>query len=260
MGLAGGGVAGLILGSLAGQGILVGISGWVTRGEVAQGIRNVTVRNLVQPIREYSDFPKYNLPQVFLDGLRESGFVFLLSFFFGANVLGFYGLAIRVLRTPLLFIGSALAQVFYQKAAEMHNSQQNLMPLFKQIVVNLVILSVLASLLLWRFGPQLFGIVFGDRWIVAGQYSQVLCFWYMVNLISSPVSQLPVVFRRQKTFFYFGLVYNLLVLFVLVISANLSVNIEQTLTIVSLVAGLYLIGVIVWVAMLVRRENPRHAI
>ena len=61
-------------------------------------------------------------------------------------------------------------------------------------------------LFIGMFGAQLFALIFGSQWIVAGEYAQVLSIWLFFVFLISPLSTLLVTLEKQKESFYFNVV------------------------------------------------------
>jgi len=119
----------------------------------------------------------------------------LLTVFFSPVVVGFYSLGFMVLQMPMSLIGSAIAQVFFQRASEAYH-QGTLTQLTENLFAVLLKLSVLPMLLLAIAGEELFLVVFGVAWGEAGIYAQILSFWAIFWFISSPLS--TIISVREK--------------------------------------------------------------
>lgn len=260
LGFAGVGVSGLIIGQLVGQVVAAAMLGWWLWQEDKGKSEYISWERIGEQAWKYRDFPKYNLFHAFLDGFRENGLVFLLTYFFNANVLGFYVLSLRVLRTPLNIIGSSIAQVFYQNIAQARNAGQDLWPHLKRMLLRLTLISLPVFLGLAALGPEVFAFVFGDQWRMAGEYSQILSPWLALNFISSPISVIPMVLMKQKSFLFVGLGYNLLVFLIFGLGAAQTNRIELTLLWVSISASVYLLGMIIWASKLTKASELPQSI
>jgi hypothetical protein len=47
--------------------------------------------------------------------------------------------------------------------------------------------------------------VFGDQWLESGKLSEIMAPWLMLNFISSPLTIIPLVLEKQKTFFFISI-------------------------------------------------------
>ncbi|MFZ6052141.1 lipopolysaccharide biosynthesis protein [Halocola ammonii] len=156
--------------------------------------------------RQYREFPRVNLPHSLLDHGRELLIAFFMIEFFTESVFGSYDLSFRMLRLPLMLIGTSIGQVFFQKASKMYAEKRKMYPTLKKTVALLSALSLIPFSIVFFFGEPIFVFVFGDNWVLAGQIAEILAPWLMINLVTSPISTLPLVFKKQVLFFWLGLV------------------------------------------------------
>lgn len=246
MGFFAGGASGLVLGNVVGQGLAAGVLAYPAWKDGSFDELKVSRKGMLSQAKKYINFPKYTLPQTLLDGVKDSGMIFLISSLFISGTLGSYSFTLKVLKTPLNLIGVAISQVFYQKAAETYNSDKELYPLLKDVLIKLVLIALPIFLVLVFFGPSLFAFVFGPKWEEAGSFARILAPWLLVQFISSPVSQIPLILGKQKAFLIIAAGLNLLVPVIFGIMAITTQNISTSLLVVSIITSLYLIAMIIW--------------
>lgn len=192
--------------------------------------------------KEYDEFPKVNLPHVLMDLGRDLLVAILILDLFSKEDFGLYGLSFRMLKVPLIFIGVALGQALFQKCAEKINNREDVIPILTKTVKTLFLFSIPPFTLIFFFGEEIFVFVFGEEWRGAGQYSEILAPWFMMNFIASPISGLPIILRKQKQFFIIALIGTVTLLLSLYIPpALLNYDIKSTLMVVSYLQALYLI-------------------
>ncbi len=203
-GVLGFGYQGLILGYVVG----VSIPGaWFTKKYHLLKLKykdftNINRRKIIRST--YIDFPKVNLPHALTDMIRELLIVFFILLFYNKSVLGSYDFSFKMLKLPLTIIGSAIGQVYFQKIAIKRNNGESLSKITLQTIKNLFLLSVIPFSILFFYGQELFCYVFGKNWELAGKYSEIMAPWLMMNLIVSPISHLPAVIGKLKSFFLVG--------------------------------------------------------
>ena len=162
-----------------------------------------TLRDLAA---RYRDFPRINLPHALLDAVQASVVLALIGAAHGAAVLGAYAFALRVARAPLAMLGASVAQVFQQRAARLVETKGDLAALARSTTQRLVLTGLpFAAVLL--FAPELFAWAFGADWRTAGEIARILLPWMLMNFVTSPLSQLPLIVGRQPTAFAFGIAY-----------------------------------------------------
>jgi len=243
---------GLIIGNLTGRiiGAFILIDKFVKNDKVY--IQDIKREVILEQMKKYKDFPLVNSLHAFGDILKSSGSVMLISSFFGASVLGFYALSLRVLQVPVGIVGSALGQVLYQKFTIMYNNGEDLHHYVKKIVLFLFAISLVVFSFLYFIAPDLFAFVFGEKWRVAGEYSQILIPYLFMNFLISPISQLPIILDKQKTFFYFSLIGNSL--FIISILLGQIYNIKVVLCLISVLMSLYYIFILYYLYNLLKKD------
>ena len=157
-------------------------------------------------MRQNREFPNVSLPHALVDAARDLIIALSISFFFSKTIFGSYNHAFIVLRIPLILIGASLGQVLFKYCAEKYRKDEEITDYLKKIILRLTLFSILPFTVLFLYGEEIFGFVFGENWILAGRYSEIMSFWLGVNLIASPLSTIPIIIGRQKEFFILGLI------------------------------------------------------
>lgn len=208
--------------------------------------------------KQYDEFPKINLPHTLLDLGRDLLVVFIIWQLFSKADYGLYNHSYQMLRIPLVLAGASIGQVFFQKCAEMYHKGEDIMHLAKKSVLILFLLSIVPFSIIFFFGEELFTYVFGEEWRGAGVFSEIMAPWFMVNFVSSPISTLPLVLRRQKSFFLLSIFGSTMLVISLVIPGYfLEKSINETLWIASILQSLYLVFVIFIIFRYIQTTNGK---
>lgn len=215
-------------------------------------------RTIVPRIRaiawRYRDFPLYAAPQNLLNAVSQGIPVLLLATFYGAGAAGYYALAVRVLRAPMLFILSPLRQVLLQKVAEVHNSGGDLRRLFVIATSALLGGALVPCTLLLFFAPTLFSWFLGAEWRDAGEYGQ----WLVVALIpafcNAPSGLVARVLRRQRELLVFDIVMLAGRTMAILLGARY-LSALGTVALFSVVSGVVNLALITWVFLLLRKRS-----
>lgn len=188
-GFAGYATGGILIGaSLVGSIVSTGVlGGQILRDDRIILRKNISWSGMLNGMKRYKKFPLIDSFSALLNTISWQLPIFLLSAFFSTTIVGFYSLGFTILQFPMSLIGSAIAQVFFQRAAEAYH-QGTLDSLAENIFKVLLKLSVLPMLLIAVAGKDMFIIVFGAAWGEAGIYAQILSFWAIFWFISSPLS------------------------------------------------------------------------
>lgn len=238
----------LIAAGIIGQAVATSTLGYQAwRSDKKRFWNSVNWQGMALGSRRYRDFPKIDIWSALINTLSLQLPVFILSAYFSATIVGFYSLGMVILSFPASLIGSAMAQVFFQRASEAINeSKDKLTLVVEQVVKQLITIGIFPFLLLSIVGADLFTIVFGPAWSEAGVYAQILSFWILTVFIASPISMIFTVMKKLRMF----LVFNIVLIIVRtgsLIWGGINGDIYLSLILFSLSGGLVWIGLGYWI-------------
>ena len=167
---------------------------------------NIRWSRMIRGLKQYRKFPLFGTWSILLNTMSQQLPVWILSIYFSATEVGYYSLGRIILGAPIVLIGGAVSQVFYQKAVEVKDNRRDL-PLAVDVVFSrLVSLGIFPLLLLTLIGGDLFSVVFGTQWVEAGVYAQILALWIFFQFISAPLSTVFSVLERQGSMLIFNII------------------------------------------------------
>jgi len=172
------------------------LGGQIWRDDRKLFLRSINWRGMLTGIERHRKFPLYGTWSSLLNTVSWQLPAFLLAAFFSPTVVGYYALGFRILQMPMNLIGNSIGQVFYQRAAEA-KVQGTLTETVETTLRALIAIGVFPLLVLSVLGRDLFGIIFGPQWAMAGVYVQILSPWAVVWFVSSPLSTIIIVRGRQ---------------------------------------------------------------
>ncbi|KZO00018.1 lipopolysaccharide biosynthesis protein [Pseudobacillus badius] len=188
--------AGLILANVLGYAVSNVYQTRVKKIGFLFNLREYKARSLARTAARHKHYPLYNSTSAFFDNMAVQAPVFILMRFFSEAVVGFYSLTIRVAAMPISLISASVAQVFLSEIAELHAEGRSFLPVVKKVLILLAGIGILPVVLLVIAGPWGFALVFGEKWRMAGELSQILAFGYYAKFVVSPLS--VVFFVKQK--------------------------------------------------------------
>ncbi len=158
-------------------------------------------------IKKYKDFPLINSLHAFSDILfSEFIILIIITHHFGIATTGIYVIMMKYLKAPTRFIGSAIGQVFYAEANVAFQQKKNTVQHIKKSILIALIVAVPIVLCIFAFGPQLFGWYLGENWYKVGIYARYLIIPIALGLISSPISSVPLIYKKQQKSFLINLI------------------------------------------------------
>lgn len=247
LGLAAWGSLGLVLANLIGQ--LLGLLSLLRGGALPrswrcwQALRTVAIK--------YKDFPVINLPHALMDALQATALLWVLGVWYGATAVGAYAFALRIARAPLTMLSGSVGQVYQQRSAQAHANGHDLRAVTRRTVRGLVGMA-LPFLIAMVWAPELFAIAFGERWRAAGEIAHVLAPWMASNFVTSPLSQLPRLLKRQGAAFAFGLLYQAALLLSVLGAGWMSWPLLDAMALLSCCGSVVLVAYGLWTLRLIR--------
>lgn len=199
------GVSGLIVAWVLGYFIGLLPLLWVNRKWLS--LRSVKRAEMKILAVEHKSFPLINSLHSFSDKLFSEYILFnMIGALFGNQFLGDYFQMNRYLRRPVSVVGSSVGQVFYKEAADLHGEGKNVKSAFFKSIKITLIFAIPVSLLLFFFGEWMFVLYLGEEWKVVGTCAEIMSVPIFFNFISSPLSTIQLVFKKQFVAFVMALV------------------------------------------------------
>lgn len=253
------GALGLLLAQISGQ-----TASWLLQARqdwraLPQWLRTARSGGMGRILRRYREFPLVNTPHAFVVALQDSLMVQLLGMLATAELMGHYGLVVRVLKLPAALLGQAVSQVLYRDLAEAHAKGHSLRPLLKKALLVLSALAIVPFLIIMAWGGPLFAFAFGEQWRDAGQIAATLTPSFFCMFLAAPCFMVPMVLSRQRQSLLFallGVVVNLGSLGVVYWAGE---NAHQVFRLLSVTVSIYYIIYMVWVFRLCRQLEQDHA-
>jgi len=202
------GSSGLILGGVLGQGMATTILARMVWREDANQLKDLNRLKMVVLIKKYKKLPIFNLPNALIDGLRLSGISILIAKFFTTATLGQFSLAWKMVQTPMSLIGSSLSQVFFQKVASSKKSDLHL--IIKNYTLRAIFISAPIFIIIYFFAIDIFIIVFGENWKLAGEVASILSPWLFFNFLTMPMANIFIILNRQEIVLIVSILYMLI--------------------------------------------------
>ncbi|GAA5495209.1 hypothetical protein Rhal01_01384 [Rubritalea halochordaticola] len=197
-GFCGAQVLGLVLGNLIGCMLAVAILLLTDRKQSPVQLKNTT--SIPEQARKYRRFAIYSAPQNLLNALSQNIAVYILGYFFGVEVVGAYWLAMRLLQLPSNLIVQSVRQVLYKRFSETRDEIEEVRRLYKKSVLTMSMLMIPVVLLMFLYGPELFGFVLGEEWTLAGEYSSWMVLWIAAGFVNPAAVCLFTVYSKQRHF------------------------------------------------------------
>jgi O-antigen/teichoic acid export membrane protein len=199
MGLAGGGVFGLLSGPVAGFAVGATFLGLRMRRSLIASVLGVfTAMRMRRVAWEYRRFPAYSTWEALANSAAIHIPILLIATIATKTEAGYLMLAMYAMQAPMSLIGNATAQVYLSRAPEAHR-QGELSAFTAQLLGNLARGGVGPVIAIGIISPAMFPLVFGADWSRAGWLVTWMTPWFVFQFLASPISMALHVTGNQRT-------------------------------------------------------------
>lgn len=247
LGLAGAGVPGLFAAEFMGAWGATGTLYRTVHQRFAPSRPSMHWPALMQVMKRYSKFAKYELPSVALDKLSLTLPVPMIAALYGPAAAGWFGLAMLLVAIPNAQIGAAVADVFQMEMARAVREKRYMAArrLFYQLLRKLSLLGLIPLAATVLLGPLLVPLVFGKTWGPMGEIVVCIAPWLYSGLVVSTLSRLLSVFQEQRIKLIYDIFTLILVMAVYYLCRQLGFNLIHMVLFLSaaniLAYGVYLL-------------------
>jgi len=219
--------------------------------DIAEVIRASKALPASSLMKEYAEYPKWNLPLAIADSLNQQ-FLFNLLFtvLFGLEAMGLYAITWRYLKAPIRLLQSSISSVFYREAV---NSPTEAYSFFKSTIRQSGLLIAPLILVVLLYGPELFAFALGEEWYEAGRIARCIIPMVAVGLISGSVSAVPLLVEAQKKFTIMSISFQSIGLMILWgVAKFLGMDMYDSVLIYGLVNVLFYLVYLLWFSGLLK--------
>jgi O-antigen/teichoic acid export membrane protein len=205
LGMCGYTTGGLIIGGVLGQVIATSILGRLVYISDSKKLKYINIDNILKMAKKYITFPKYVMASEFVTVLLLQLPILFLSMFFNIAMVGFYNLVQRILGMPMTLLSRSVSDVFKEKASADYNQNGQCKGIYLKTLKILIALGIIPFSILFFYAPAIFSFVFGEKWITAGEFAQILSVMFFLKFVSSPLSYMFYIVGQQKKDFIYHL-------------------------------------------------------
>jgi lipopolysaccharide exporter len=195
----------LVLGQIGGQ--LAGIRC------LRQNLRQVFTRPMVlkrsslwQVAKRHRAFALYGAPQAVINTFSTSIPMLLLAGLFGQEEVGLFWLAFRMLMLPSQIIAESIRSVLYRRLTSLLHQGSPIAKTYMMATLGLVAISTPIALFIVIAAPLVFRFAFGDAWVDAGVYAQLLAPSWLISIAAVPAAVIVSVTSKQRIFLMYEVI------------------------------------------------------
>lgn len=169
--------------------------------------RSLSVSRVSQVAWKYRHFPMFRTPSTFANNVGSAMPAALVTMAYGVSSAGLYMLMSTVIVAPSGLVQKAVGDVFLGHFAERFRKDPDAARRFLLgVALTLATLSIIPAVLLWEWGPSIFGVLFGENWRAAGRLAGTMAPLLMADFAIGPLGGTLNVANRPESKLVFDVV------------------------------------------------------
>jgi len=213
--------------------LLIGIKLQLKNIDAKYYLKVPKAKEIIISVKKYKEQLIFTLPAHFLNSASYSLLNLFIMSLFGAITFGYYSMTFRILSLPLSLISMNVSKIFLRRASELSSQGDSTYPFFKKVSSFLILVAIPMVLVLLFFAPDLFSILLGNEWEIAGFYAQILAPMYGIRLVVSALTPILLITKNQKIELYIQCLFLLIALIAYGIVSVFALNVTSYLYIIS---------------------------
>lgn len=120
---------------------------------------------------------------------------------------GFFAYSHLLLDLPLRLMGSGISSVYLQKATELiRRSDQELRDQTWKVLKMMIVIASIFLLIISNAGSWIYTVFLGSQWTTAGDAAQILVYFFYFRMVSTPLSGIFNLLKKERELFFFHLI------------------------------------------------------
>lgn len=155
---------------------------------------------------KYSQFPKYTILQAGIDTLLGSLLVFMLSYGYSNQEIGWVSMAFMLAKRPLQVIADGVSQSYFRHLAHMAKEHVPLLGTVLKFVIRWLLIACPTAVILYLLMPTLVYWVVGTNYAPAADIIRLLLPVLCVSIPTSIFNVVPDVLQKQRQHLHIQLI------------------------------------------------------
>lgn len=227
----------------------------------SKGLRNelsdileISLNEMKRAFRKYIRQPIYNASSALVTTTVYSSINLFVKIVYTYEQLGLYSLSYRVLGIPFTVISANIARIFYDTASKENIAEKNFHKTFISTLKILIITVVPIITIIAAISPLIFSIVFGDEWMIAGEYVRLLSPMFAIRLIAESLTTTFIISGKQQVELLFQVTLLIGELIIFMVAHFLSLDLSISLLVISFLY-VFIYGVMIFTMNKLSKET-----
>ncbi|MBB6461525.1 lipopolysaccharide biosynthesis protein [Flammeovirga kamogawensis] len=212
-------------------------------------------KKISQSLSSNVNFAKYTSIHSLANTIVGSLPMFLLSSYYSLSIVGYYSFTFTMMFVPVQLIAASIGGVLKQDFSQKYYKGTLELTKVYKFYKKLVLLLVIPSIIFLIYSPQIFSLIFSEKWFESGEIARFLFPWVLSILFTSPISFLPQLFNRQKQALFIEIITSIIKSITLFVCCEILLEYELTILLFSIVATLSVLTNLIWYFWLIKYKK-----
>jgi O-antigen/teichoic acid export membrane protein len=163
-----------------------------------KGMFTFDYKEIFEYLTENRKFSILQLPTNITNNVKIQTPTLLIGLLWGAEILGYYSITLRILQMPVILIAKSIGRVFFQVVSEMKRKNMKIGDYVLRNVNKAMKIAIVPMILLVGFGDTLTEAFLGEQWDVAGDFVRILAIQYFFMFLQSSMQGLAITLDKQQ--------------------------------------------------------------
>jgi len=159
-------------------------------------------KSLLSVAHSFRSHPLHLVPSHLIGAIALQAPLVIMSSGYSIATAGMYALAHRVVTMPTLMIANAIGDVYRQEIATAYHATGRFDDIFRKTLARTATLALLPAAAVFWLAPQVFAVVFGPEWRVAGEYARILVVGGFFQFVLTPLDKGALVVGATRYIFW----------------------------------------------------------
>ena len=162
-----------------------------------EAILNASRREICVEAKKHIRQLTISSPAILANGLSYSLITIMVSALYGESITGYYSLSVTLLGLPITLISGNMSKIYMRDAAKEYEETGGFEHTFKKHFLVLSAIAVPMFFCLYFLAPPVCAWLFGQKWLIAGEYIKALALMFTFRLVTTALSPGLYICKKQ---------------------------------------------------------------
>lgn len=151
----------------------------------------------------------YQLPTNIIANIKNQIPTLGIKVLFGAEMLGYYSLTVKILQIPITFLANAIGRVFFQTVSDMKLKGEYIGKYVYNNITNVMKIAIIPIIILLASGDYIVILFLGNEWKIAGDIIRIMTLQTFFMFLMNTVQGIAIILDKQRLAMNFAIIQSI---------------------------------------------------